>query len=167
MIHQFLIPQFQRYCKLNGIQGTKTRVEGMTLDQRLGARSFPFADGENLKFSGGDVLLKLAQEYVRVLTIDGLGSHIDRERRCQFSNGQPGDSDQVACSINDLLDNWCASLLVVELHQSVGIEEIAGQGSTVPSLSNNLCRHRSRNLGKPPGGLRRYPEQVPRPAVAS
>ena len=60
MIHQLLIPQFQPYCKLKRIQGTKTRVERIALDQRLGNSKFPLADGEDLKFSNGDVSLKLA-----------------------------------------------------------------------------------------------------------
>ena len=39
---------------------------------------------------------------------------------------------------------------MINLNQRAGIEEVAGQKSTFPTLGNKFSSHRSRNLGKPP-----------------
>lgn len=150
MIHQLLIPQFQRHRQLESIKGTEAGVECVTLHQQFGRSELRFSNGENLQLASRDVSSKLAQENVCVLPADGLCSHFDRKRRYQFSYGEPGNSDQVSGSIDDLIDGWCPDFRVVELHQRAGIEEEAGQGSTVPALGDNLSGHRPGNLGKPP-----------------
>ena len=62
MIHQFLIPQFQRHCQLKGIQSAKTRVERIALDQQVSHGKLRFRHGENFQFPGHDVSSKLAQK---------------------------------------------------------------------------------------------------------
>lgn len=150
MIHQLLIPQFQRHRQLESIKGAEARVECVTLHQQFGHSELRFSNGENLQLAGRDVSSKLAQEKVCVLPANGLCSHFDRKSRYQFSYGEPGNSDQVSGSIDDLIDGWCADFRVVELHQRAGIEEEAGQRSTIPALGDDRSGHRPGNLGKPP-----------------
>ena len=150
MIHQFLIPQFQRHRQLESIKGTEAGVECVTLHQQFGRSELRFSNGENLQLASRDVSSKLAQEKVCVLPADGLCSHFDRKRRYQFNYGEPGNSDQVSGSVDDLIDGWCTSFWVVELNQCAGIEEVSGQGSTFPTVGNHLSGHRSGNLRKPP-----------------
>ena len=82
MIHQLLIPQFQCHRQLQGVKGTKTQVERVTLYQQLGHGQFRFPDRENFQLPGRDVFSKLAQKYVCIVPVDGLRSYFDRKRRC-------------------------------------------------------------------------------------
>jgi hypothetical protein len=80
----------------------------------------------------------------------GLSPCGQKELAGQFGYGEPGNSDQVSGSVDDLIDGWCPGFRVVELYQRAGIEEVAGQGSTVPGLGDNISGHRPANFGKPP-----------------
>ena len=42
MIHQLLIPQFQRHCQLQSIKGAQTQFERVTLHQQLGRSKLRF-----------------------------------------------------------------------------------------------------------------------------
>jgi hypothetical protein len=87
MIHQLLIPQFQRYSELKSIQCTQTRGERVTLHQQLGSGKLRLSNRENFQSSSGDVSSKLTQKNVRVIAVDRLRSHFDRECRCKFRYG--------------------------------------------------------------------------------
>ena len=82
MIHQLLIPQFQRHRELKSVQRTETRRERVTLHQQFGRSERRFSDRENLQLPVRDVSSKLTQEKFCVLPADGLRSHFDRKRRC-------------------------------------------------------------------------------------
>ena len=47
MIHQLLIPQFQRHRELKSVQGTQTRGERVTLHWQFGPSKFRLTDREN------------------------------------------------------------------------------------------------------------------------
>jgi hypothetical protein len=74
MIHQLLIPQFQRHRELKSVQGTQTRDERVTFHQQFGPSKFRLPDRENFQFPGGDVSSKLAQKYVCIVAVNGLRS---------------------------------------------------------------------------------------------
>jgi len=44
IIHQLLIPQFQRYRKLQRVKGPQTQVQCVSLYQQVGPRKFGFSD---------------------------------------------------------------------------------------------------------------------------
>ena len=69
MIHQFLIPQFQRHRQLESIKGTEAPVERVTLNQQLGRSELRFPDRENIQLASRDVSSKLAQEKLCVLSL--------------------------------------------------------------------------------------------------
>jgi hypothetical protein len=52
-----------------------------------------------------------------------------------------------------LIDDWCVDLRVVELDERAGIEEVPGQGLTIPAFGNDVGGRWSGNLGKPPPDL--------------
>ncbi len=150
LIDQILIPQFQCNRKLKRIESTEARVERVTLNQGLRRRKLRFANRENFQFSTCDVSSKLTKKCVRVLAADRLRSNLDRKRRCQFSDRQAANSNQVAGGIRDLIDGQCAGLRVVEFNQRARIEKIPGQGSTFPAVGDDFRSHGSGNFRQPP-----------------
>ena len=88
MIHQLLIPQFQRHRQLESIKGTEAGVKCVTLHQQFGRRELRFSNGENLQLASRDVSSKLAQEKVCVLPADA----------CQSPEGSRGSIGKPARS---------------------------------------------------------------------
>ncbi len=84
---------------------------------------------------------EFAQEKVCILPADGLRPRFDRERLREFSHSQPGSPDKIAWSIDDQINSRCAGLRVVELNERAGIEEVASQRSTFPSVGDNFGCH--------------------------
>jgi hypothetical protein len=62
-------------------------------------------------------------------------------------------ANRVVGGIDDLIDSCGANFPVIQLNQSAGIEKVAGQRSTFPSIGNNFGGHRSRNPGETPANL--------------